>query len=311
MILVDLSHALHRVLWSNKTQIQDTPEFLSHVLLTQIVSISNKLGGSKKNPVVLCMDNKSWRKDYYEQNKTKFDDLTTQSYKGQRIKSDEVDWKTVYGIFEDTVESLKYHSDFFVVKAEKAEADDVIAVLTKKFKHTETVWIVSSDKDFNQLQDTNVHIYDPLKQQFRPKVDVETFKKIHIMIGDSSDNIKPIKSRLGEKTALKMLKDLNTYLQTNFDMKERYEFNKILIDFDCIPEDIEKSILEVYNEQTYSFNGMKLMTMLMKYKLAKHAEDINKFQIPVGEVKTKLNQQFKEQERILEISKSSLDEFFS
>ncbi|MGK3945816.1 hypothetical protein ABK046_46660, partial [Streptomyces caeruleatus] len=85
----------------NLQQVQETPEFLSHLLVTQVVSLTSKFGASKYNKAVICMDNRSWRKEYYEKNKSQFPDMANESYKGQRTKSDTIDWEKVYSIFEE------------------------------------------------------------------------------------------------------------------------------------------------------------------------------------------------------------------
>ena len=312
MILIDISANLHRVLYMNLNSINDNPEFLSHLLVSQIVSLANKFGASKTNKCVICMDNKSWRKQFYNENKSQFPDLVSEEYKGQRKRSSEIDWKTVFSIFEETMQGLKDYSDFFVVKTENAEADDVIAVLTKEFKKTEDIWILSGDKDFIQLQDIpRVNIFDPMKQQFRPDQDKELWRKIHILVGDVSDNIKSVRPRLGEKTAVKMLKDLDDLLATDANFRARYKFNETLIDFDFIPDDIQKSILAEYNEQKLSYDSMSLLKLFMKFKLAKHAEDIGNFALGDKEKKTKLNTHNNDVAKIKESANNSLEDFFS
>jgi len=310
MILVDCSHAMHRVLHSNKEAVIANPEFLTHLLLSQFLSMSSKFGGSKKNPVVLCLDSSSWRKDFYVEHKPKTEDYKNETYKGRRVKDTSVDWTEVYRIYDDIMNILKQDSDFHVMKVEKAEADDIIAVLATKFKDQEDIWVMSSDKDFVQLQCENVSIYDPLKQAFKPTIDVETFKKIHNIIGDKSDNILPIKSRVAEKTAYKLLPELDVLLKTNPDMREKYEFNETLISFDKIPDWVRENILKEYENQTPKFNATKLMSGFIKYRLSKHGEDINKFKLGEAEVKTKLNQHFRDNKKNIEISSASIEDFF-
>lgn len=310
MILVDSSAALHRILYMNKDAVIQNPEFLSHLLLTQFNFIASNFGASKVNPVVLCLDSSSWRKDYYNNNKPKTEDYKNETYKGNRTKDSDFDWTEVYKIYDGVCEALKQHSDYFVMKVEKAEADDIIAILTKHYKSKETVYVISSDKDFAQLQDQNVLLYDPLKKSFKPDIDVESWKKIHIIIGDDVDNIKAIKPRVKEKTAQKMLKDLDTLLQTNPDMKEKYLFNENLISFEKIPLNIEDAIIEEFTNQKFSFNQMNLMKEFIRYKLVKHTENILKFKLQKDHIKTKLNSYHEGTKKVVDIVSSSLEEFF-
>lgn len=311
MILIDGSHALHRTLAMNKDKVAEQPEFIAHLFINQILSFTSKLGGSKQNRVVVCFDNASWRKKYYIDNLPK--DYGKETYKGRRVKDETVDWDKIFSLVNQVSETLKLYSDFDIMSIKEAEADDIIAVLAKEFKKKETIWIASSDKDFIQLQDTpRVNIYDPLKQQFKPTIDKEFFKTIHIMIGDTSDNIKAIKERLGEKTATKMLKELPILLQTSPSIRERYEFNKNLIDFDYIPEYISERILTEFNSSNQgSFNAMELIKRFKDLKLAQHTENIDKFKLSNDFIKTKLNQLFSEQDKNNRISESTLEEFFS
>lgn len=310
MILVDASHCLYRTLIVNKNSVQENPEFIAHLFISQILSFSKSLGGSKLNKVVVCFDSSSWRKKFYLENKPK--DYGAESYKGHRVKDDSIDWESVFSIVDKVREALSEYSDFITMKVEEAEADDIIAVLTKKYKNNETIWIASSDKDFVQLQATPyVNIYDPLKRSFKPTVDTEMFKLIHVMIGDASDNIKAIKERLGEKTAVKIVKELDILLQTNKSMKERFEFNKTLIDFDCIPDYISDRIIKQFEEGQGTFNALQLMRQFRDLKLVQHTEDINKFKLSETEVKTKLNSTFTSSQKIIDNNKATLLDFFS
>lgn len=312
MILLDISMAFHRALWMNVDNIKDNPEFVSHMILTQISSFAKKFGASKTNKMVICVDSSSWRKQYYLDNRKNIPGLENESYKGSRVKSDTVDWDTVYSIYDNTIKALKDNSDMTVIRVKDAEADDIIACLTKQYKDQETIWIVSSDKDFAQLQEEGkVYLFDQHKQAFRPQVDVDQFIKLHCLLGDKSDNIFSVRKGVGEKTALKMLKDLDIILQTSPDIRARYEFNQNLIDFKFIPQYVHDAIIEEYTKQEFSYNGMKLMTDFLKLKLVKHVENIANFKLGDKEIKTKINQHFIELNKNKEIEKTNLEDFFS
>ena len=64
MILIDANHSIMRTLAMNKDKVSEQPEFIVHLFINQILAFSNKLGGSKKNRVVICFDSASWRKKY-------------------------------------------------------------------------------------------------------------------------------------------------------------------------------------------------------------------------------------------------------
>jgi 5'-3' exonuclease len=261
--------------------------------------------------MVLCVDSPSWRHDFYIENKPKCPEYENLTYKGHRVKDPTMPWDVIKTITEDLTQTFKEHSDFFVMKVDKAEADDIIAILTKRFKDEEDIWIGSSDKDFIQLQEhARVEIYDPLKSAFRPEQDVALFKKIHNMIGDVSDNILAIKPRVGEKTALKMLKDLPDMLKTDPLMKEKYKFNQNLIAFSKIPCYVEEAVLTEFETQSFNYNTSGLFKIFMQYDMSKMSENISAFKLSDTEVKTQTNQYFKEAKRNAEIAQNNLDAFF-
>ena len=102
---------------------------------------------------------------------------------------------------------------------DKAEADDVIAYLAKDYFSTKDsqVFIMSSDKDFLQLVNNEIHVWSPTKKKLFYTQDVqeeygicpENFALYRSLIGDKSDNI-PGVSGVGRETALKKFPKLGT-----------------------------------------------------------------------------------------------------
>ena len=97
------------------------------------------------------------------------------------------------------------------------EADDVLATLAEKYKHEYDVIIVSGDKDFAQLVDENVMLYDPAKEKIMDVEAVvdkyglkpEQFIDYLAICGDNADNIPGVKG-LGPKGAEKLLSEFGT-----------------------------------------------------------------------------------------------------
>jgi 5'-3' exonuclease len=308
---MDLSYFIHRIIWPNKEAILQNNKFFAHLITNQILTFAKKLGASKENKFVICLDSSSWRKEYFETNKVKFPEFAELTYKGNREKDETVPWDILNEITYELAATFKANSDFYVMKVDGAEADDIIAVLANEFKAMETIWVISPDKDFIQLLDTNVFIFDPLKNAFKPDQDVETFMKIHIMIGDKSDNIPAIKARLGEKTAIKILKDLDDLLATDPVMKQKYEFNENLIDFAKIPANIRESILREFDDQAHNFNSTNILKIFMKFGMAKLSEDIGVFKFSQTAIKTPINQHFIDGQKNEELAQNNLEDFFS
>ncbi|MBF0319715.1 MAG: DNA polymerase I [Nitrospirae bacterium] len=98
------------------------------------------------------------------------------------------------------------------------ESDDILAVLAKRYASpSNTVYIVTGDKDLLQAVDTNIKIYDPVKNAVhdadyvlkRLRVPPEKIPELMALTGDQIDNIPGVRG-IGEKTAADLLKDFGT-----------------------------------------------------------------------------------------------------
>lgn len=126
-----------------------------------------------------------------------------------------------------------------IIQHENLEADDCIAVFVKTFSAVENTKfvVIANDRDFLQLAAKNakVEIRDAKLKLLVPQP-YSLFVKI--VTGDQSDNIPAIFSRCGEKTALKYFHDKEEFEKRlkKENAQEKYELNRLLIDFDFIPE---------------------------------------------------------------------------
>lgn len=150
-----------------------------------------------------------------------------------------------------------------------AEGDDVIASLARSQRIAEDyekIILISSDRDFLQLQiDRPVQQYDATGELVVPKIkrgdeviSITPYQALLIKIisGDTSDNIKPIKPRIGEVTALKLITEkrdeFRKMLSENPEVAERMVLNSKLIDFKSIPETLSDSVVnEFYKLKTW------------------------------------------------------------
>ena len=158
-----------------------------------------------RNPdyVVICADRKepSFRKDIY------------QEYKANRKEMP-----------EELVPQVEYINKvgavlgFPIVDKLGFEADDIIGTMALWGKKNNfDVFIVSGDKDFAQLVDKNITIYDPSKgetigvEEVRAKWGVNNTQFIDYLslVGDSSDNVPGVKG-IGPKGAQKLLEQFST-----------------------------------------------------------------------------------------------------
>lgn len=289
MILVDFSHLFYRNLFMNLDNILQNQNFLYHVVLQNILYFSKKYNASKENRLILCCDKGSWRKQYFKENKDRFPEYSEKDikrYKGTRKKEDiAISWDEIFNMIDELLDVLEKYSNFLVMRVENAEADDVIAVLVKNIKNEGQI-VISSDKDFVQLfrYNKDLIIYDPIKRIEKTIENVpnpDFFLKKHIIMGDRIDGILPIKKRCGEKTAEKMVKDIDKLIQIDPELRERYRFNEVLISFDKIPEVIEKEILNTYEriKNVFNYNQFELTSWFISKGLKRMVENVEMFSL--------------------------------
>jgi len=149
------------------------------------------------------------------------------NYKAQRATARITHWG-LYDTKEQETEALigqLYRTQDYLeclplqqLQMEKLEADDIIAYLALKIKAGgKKCTIVSSDKDFLQLVDSNIQVYAPVKKKvFTPDnlqeelgVIPENYNIIKALTGDKSDNLSGVRG-LGIKTILKEFPAVNT-----------------------------------------------------------------------------------------------------
>lgn len=131
----------------------------------------------------------------------------------------------------------------FIVSHKALEADDCIAIIVKHLrtmlKFKKLITVITNDNDYIQLHRHNVHLVNLQDKCLYNRIaDVQSYLRIKEIMGDVSDNIPAIGPRIGPKTAEKLAHDaglLHNRLKST-DVAERYERNKLLINFDNIPK---------------------------------------------------------------------------
>uniref|UniRef100_A0A6C0KUS9 5'-3' exonuclease domain-containing protein n=1 Tax=viral metagenome TaxID=1070528 RepID=A0A6C0KUS9_9ZZZZ len=140
-----------------------------------------------------------------------------------------------------------------IISHPKLEADDCIAISTKllleKCPNVE-IYIVTSDKDYLQLAGPRVKIFDlainNLSEKKSSLGDAEKDLFCKIVMGDLSDNISSVLYKCGPKTALKCFEN-KTYFEErlkNENAYEKFELNRKIIDFDCIPNILSDEFIQ-------------------------------------------------------------------
>lgn len=255
-VFVDLNQVLISNLMQHLKQVAKSHEInedlIRHMSINTIRS-NVKQFKSKYPNIVLCCDNrKYWRKEYFP------------FYKSQRKHDREAsgyDWNLIFDTLNKIRDEFKQNFPYKVLDVDGAEADDVIAVLTARLSAHGAVLILSSDKDFGQLQKyPNVTQYSPILKRFIKIDNPNTFIKEHIIKGDRGDGIPNFLSpdntfAAGERQKVINSKKLQEWVgqdATEFCstdvMLRGYKRNQTLVDFDYIPNDIQEKIVTAFDE---------------------------------------------------------------
>lgn len=161
---------------------------------------------------------------------------------------------------------MVYEEDLFAkggvqasLRHPRLEADDCIAISVKHLlnKYPEcTIYIITSDRDYLQLNAHNVHLYNlAFKNIAESKTstgNAKTDLEIKIIMGDTSDNIPSVFPKCGPKTAQKCVEDPEFFkkkMADNSDYYAQYELNKKLVDFNCIPEHLITEFMDLINNK--------------------------------------------------------------
>lgn len=257
MIIFDFSLALHQNIHILDKLGEDiSKEKLRIRLIDSILHITKSFKDEYGPEVIIALDNSSWRKTYFPNYKSK---------RKEKRKEDKFDWDSIHKYFNEIIEEIKNNFPYKIVKVYGAEGDDIVAIISKYAK--EPVVIIGPDKDYAQLHRiNNLKQFCPIKNDFLKfeKNEISATLFNHICRGDSSDGIpsiisdkdcfvdgirqKPLKQVYIDEAYQNALKgSLKEFLgESKF---KRFEENKTLIDFRCIPEDLQAEILNEYHNQ--------------------------------------------------------------
>ena len=289
MILIDYNQVCLAAILSFQGDLKkgtdaDKVNLIRHVAITSIKSYKAKYGKEYGDIVIACDGRKYWRKDFFP------------NYKGQRKKAraeSDLDWKLIFDTLGEIRDDIKSYFPYKVIHLERCEADDVIAVLTKdtqEFGKYEPVMIISSDKDFKQLQQyDNVKQYSPfLKKQVTISTkELKSWMVEHIVKGDSGDGVPNILSNdnvimNGDRQSPVSSKRLNEFIENGFsacrndEERRNWHRNEKLVDFGHIPEDITNIILKEFEKEPIGDKN-SIMNYLIKNKCRLLLDSIEDF----------------------------------
>ena len=281
MILLDYSQiALSNII----VQKLNDESMIRHMILNSI-RMYNKRYRDEYGQMVICADGmNTWRKDYFPY------------YKAKRRKnrdSSDQDWNEIFRILHLVRDEIKENLPYKVLHMEGVEADDIIASLvlqSQEFGMNEPMMIVSSDKDFIQLQKfNNARQFSPIQKKFVKDDNPRTYLFNHIMKGDTGDGIPNVLSAddtfVTDKTQSPLRKTrIAEWLENSDNLREvmddeiyrNYQRNKKLIDLTEVPEPIQQNIINNYNEQKVAMK-MRVLNYLIKKRCNQLIEVVEEF----------------------------------
>jgi hypothetical protein len=252
-----------------------------HMILTSILSVKKRFSGEYGN-IVLCCDNKNfWRKEIYPY------------YKASRKKSREdsgYDWNLIFNTITEVKNDLREHFPYKILEIAHAEADDIIGVLTRHFSPREKILIISSDKDFKQLQRYNgVTQYSPILKKFIETSEPYKYIREHTIRGDRGDGIPNFLSPddvfvTGKRQKSISKNNIDEWLDLDrrpedfcdANMLKNYRRNEQLVDLTFIPEEIENKILQEHQKLPIG-NMKKVFDYFIKNKMILLMDELSEF----------------------------------
>lgn len=202
-----------------------------------------------------CSRSDIWRKDIFPEYKKNRDDRSANKFNSCIFRY----------TYTEIINSLKATHGFKVVDTDRAEADDVIALMSDAIHANSPgtdVYIVTNDNDYIQLVGDRTHVIDMkcLPLHNRVMHTPQDYLMSKIIMGDKSDNIPPIAKRIGKKRASMLVsnpQELDKLLK-NDDVRQQYELNRKLIDFTNIPTMLRHSIQTKLQELTYHAHHVQM-----------------------------------------------------
>ena len=159
MILVDLSQIMmaSTMMSMEKGQTEADVDFVRHSVLNSLRMYRSSYFEEYGELVICCDAPNSWRKEYFP--------LYKAGRKTTR-ESSPLNWEQIFDCFNTIKTELKTIFPYKFIQVDRAEADDVIAMICRSINSDEKMMIISSDKDFIQLHSKNVKQWSPVTKKY-------------------------------------------------------------------------------------------------------------------------------------------------
>jgi len=283
MIIVDYSGIALASIIINKT---NDEQMIRHMILNSL-RMYHKRYKDVYGEMVLAVDaTNNWRKKVFPQ------------YKASRKKTRQdstFDWNEAFRLLTLVREEIAENFPYKVIRVDACEADDVIgALVIKKSRvefNPEKIMIVSSDRDFLQLQRfPNVKQFSPLLKKELKEDNARYYLLNHIIRGDKGDGVPNILSNddtfvegfrqtpMTQKKVDSIIEDLEEgELLYAASWYRNYLRNEQLIALSETPQELKNQIINKYEEQDPWPNKSKVLPYLIAKRCNNLIESVQEF----------------------------------
>ncbi len=280
MIIVDLNQIMISNLMvqiNGRNAVELSEDLVRHMVLNSLRGHYKRFRKEYGEMIIACDSGNVWRREVFPNYKA--------GRKKVRDKSGH-DWTTIFEIMSKIKNELKEHMPYKVIEIDTAEADDIIAVLVKKYIN-QKILILSGDKDFIQLHNNRVKQYNPVLSKFVGQGETPSiYIKEHILKGDRSDGIPNVLSdddvfiegrRQRPLTKKKIASWVDEVFPTFTEEEQKnYDRNRKLIDLSLIPPELEAKIYNEFDEVKVAHRS-KILNYFITRKLKTLIEVIDEF----------------------------------
>ena len=283
MIIVDYSGIALASIIINKTNDED---MIRHMILNSL-RMYHKRYKNEYGEMVLAVDAaNNWRRSVFPQYKA--------SRKKNR-KESTFDWNEAFRLLNLVREEIAENFPYKVIRVDKCEADDVIGTIvadksTIQF-NVEKIMIVSSDRDFLQLQRfPNVKQFSPLLKKELKEDNARYYLLNHIIRGDKGDGVPNILSNddtfvegfrqtpMSQKKVDSIIEDLEQgELLYAASWYRNYLRNERLIALSETPQELKNEIINTYEKQDPWSNKSKVLPYLIAKRCNNLIESVQEF----------------------------------
>ena len=243
ILLVDLGGMFHRIYHRYEKTNMNIIEEVKRCFVEEVIFVKKKFMISRVIIANEISRNENWRIDFYPTYKANRDKIkdNDDERKIQQLKKVKNEFYTWCLTLDDI--------NFSTIGEGRCEGDDVIGSIILNKTDDNKYFILSDDKDFQQLlkirnvTQISIREFDVL---YKP---IYADLRFHIGVGDSSDGIKNLKKGYGDAKITKLIETgmFEKFVEEN-NLTEQYNLNRRLIDMTLIPQEYQKSIIDKFNK---------------------------------------------------------------